>query len=298
MNIASPPIPRMGLWTYALDVVPRDQAVELARTVESLGYGIIWMPDIFSRDPLVSSAIWLSETTKLSFATGIVSIYGRAPGAMAAAWKTLSDAFPGRFVLGLGVSHAPLVEGIFRREYTRPLAEMRGYLDGMDTAPAAGITPPVPARRVLAALGPRMLDLAAEKADGAHPYLVTPEHTVFARERLGPDKILAPEQAVVVETDVEEARRIGRMYLATYLSLPNYVNNLRRLGFTDEDFAGGGSDRLVDGIVARGDVEAIAARVRAHHDAGADHVAVQVLTAEPGTVPLDQWRSLAPALRS
>ncbi len=216
---------------------------------------------------------------------------------MNAGWKTISEAFPGRFVLGLGVSHQPMVEGLRGQSYLSP-ADGDARVPRRDghrrsTSPPS---PPEPPRRVLAALGPKMLALAAERADGAHPYNVPPEHTAQAREILGPDKLLAPEQAVVLETDPAEARRIGRGHLAIYLDLPNYTNNLRRFGITDDDIADGGSDRLVDMVVAWGDADAIRARVQAHLDAGADHVAVQVLTAERGTLPLDEWRELAPAL--
>jgi probable F420-dependent oxidoreductase len=210
----------------------------------------------------------------------------------------LSEAFPGRFVLGLGVSHQPMVEGLRGQTYERPLAAMREYLERMDAAMYVAAEPAEPPRRVLAALGPKMLTLAAERTDGAHPYNVPPEHTAGAREILGPEKLLAPEQAVLLETDPTEARRIGRSHVAIYRDLPNYMNNLRRFGITDDDIADGGSDRLVDMLVAWGDVDAIRARVQAHLDAGADHVAVQVLTPERGTVPLDEWRELAPALLS
>ena len=168
---------------------------------------------------------------------------------------------------------------------------MAAYLDALDKT-----DPPVPAdARVLAALGPKMLRLAAERAAGAHPYLTTPDHTRQAREILGPEPLLAPEQRVVLETDPAAARELGRRHLAIYLQLPNYTNNLRRMGFTDDDFAGGGSDRLVDAIVAWGDVDALVARVRAHHDAGAAHVCIQVLTADPRALPLTEWRTLAVA---
>jgi probable F420-dependent oxidoreductase len=287
---------RVGIWTFALNLVPSTRADELAHHLEELGFGALWLPDALTRDPLVSATLLLSATTRLRVGTGIASIYGRDPATMAAGWRTVSEAFPSRFVLGLGVSHAPLVEGFFHREYDRPVATMRDYLERMDSAPFSAAPPAVPPRRVLAALGPRMLALAAEKTDGAHPYLVTPEHTAFARDQLGSDKLLAPEQAVVLETDPAEARRIGRAHLAIYLSLPNYVNNMRRWGFTDDDVAGGGSDRLVDGLVAWGDEAAIASRVRAHHDAGADHVALQVLPSDPREVPIEQWDTLAGSL--
>jgi probable F420-dependent oxidoreductase len=173
---------------------------------------------------------------------------------------------------------------------------MRDYLDGMDNALYLAAEPAEPPRRVLAALGPKMLALAAERTDGAHPYNVPPEHTARAREILGAGKLLAPEQAAVLETDPVEARRIGREHVAIYRDLPNYMNNLRRFGITDDDLADGGSDRLVDLIVAWGDADAIRGRVQAHLDAGADHVAVQVVTGERGTLPLTEWRELAPAL--
>jgi probable F420-dependent oxidoreductase len=208
----------------------------------------------------------------------------------------VSEAFPGRFVLGLGVSHQPMVEGLRGQTYARPLTAMREYLDRMDSSVFMAPEPPEPPLRVLAALGPRMLTLASERADGAHPYNVPPEHTARAREILGPDKLLAPEQAVVLETDPAEARRIGRGHAAIYRDLPNYMNNLRRFGITDDDLAGDGSDRLVDTMVAWGDANAIRARVQEHFDAGADHVAVQVLTADRAALPLDEWRELAPAL--
>jgi probable F420-dependent oxidoreductase len=287
---------RVGIWTFALDLQPMARARELAAEIQDLGYGAIWVPDAVGRDPLVHAALLLGGTTRIAVGTGIAQIYGRDPMTMNAGWKTVSEAFPGRFVLGLGVSHQPMVEGLRGQTYGPPLSAMREYLDRMDGALYIAAEPTEPPRRVLAALGPKMLALAAERTDGAHPYNVPPEHTARAREILGPGKLLAPEQAVVLETDPVEARRIGREHLAIYLDLPNYMNNLRRFGITDDDLADGGSDRLVDMIVAWGDVDAIRARVQAHHDAGADHVAVQVVTGERGALPLDEWRELAPAL--
>jgi probable F420-dependent oxidoreductase len=229
-------------------------------------------------------------------ATGIANIYGRDPVTAAAAHRTLAEAYPGRFLLGLGVSHVPLVEQIRGHTYGKPLASMRAYLDGMDKAPYISVTPPIKPARVLAALGPRMLQLAAERADGAHPYFVTPEHTTRARKILGNEGFLGVEQAVVLDTDPAKARAIARAHMARYLALPNYLSNLRRLGFTDEDFGNGGSDRLVDAIVARGDITAAIDRVRAHQSAGADHVCIQVLPAEPQALPMTEWRELAAAL--
>lgn len=287
---------RVGIWTFALDLQPASRARELAAEIEALGYGAIWIPDAIGRDPLVHASLLLGGTQRVVVGTGIAQIWGRDPLSMNAGWKTVSEAYPGRFVLGLGVSHQPMVEGLRGRTYEKPLSTMRAYLDGMDGAMYAGAEPAEPPRRVLAALGPNMLALAAERTDGAHPYNVPPEHTARAREILGPDKLLAPEQAVLLETDPAEARRIGRAHLAIYRDLPNYMNNLRRFGITDDDLAGDGSDRLVDMLVAWGDTDRIRARVQAHHDAGADHVAVQVLKPRRTEVPLDDWRELAPAL--
>jgi probable F420-dependent oxidoreductase len=287
---------RVGIWTFALDLQPAARARELAAEIEALGYGAVWVPDAVGRDPLVHAALLLSGTDRIVVGTGIAQIWGRDPMSMKGGWKTLSEAFPGRFVLGLGVSHQPIVEGLRGQSYSRPLTAMREYLDGMDGAMYIGAEPAEPPRRVLAALGPKMLALAAERADGAHPYNVPPEHTARAREILGPDKLLAPEQAVLLETDPAEARRIGRGHLAIYRDLPNYMNNLRRFGITDHDLAGDGSDRLVDMLVAWGDADTIRARVHAHLDAGADHVAVQVLKSQRSEVPVDEWRELAPAL--
>jgi probable F420-dependent oxidoreductase len=287
---------RVGIWTFALDLQPVARAREVAAELEELGYGAIWIPDAVGRDPLVHAALLLGGTNRIAVGTGIAQIYGRDPMTMIGGWKTISEAFPGRFVLGLGVSHQPMVEGLRGQIYLPPLTAMREYLERMDTAMYVAAEPTDPPRRVLAALGPKMLALAAERTDGAHPYNVPPEHTSRAREILGPAKLLAPEQAVLLETDPAEARRIGRGHLAIYLDLPNYMNNLRRFGITDDDIADGGSDRLVDMLVAWGDVDAVRARVQAHLDAGADHVAVQVLTPERGTLPLDEWRKLAPAL--
>jgi probable F420-dependent oxidoreductase len=289
---------RVGIWTFTLDLQPVARAREVAAELEELGYSAIWVPDAVGRDPIVHATLLLSATARIAVGTGIAQIYGRDAMTMTGGWKTVSDAFPGRFVLGLGVSHQPMVEGLRGQAYGPPITAMREYLDRMDTSIYVAAEPAEPPRRVLAALGPKMLALAAERADGAHPYNVPPEHTARAREILGPDKLLAPEQAVLLETDPVEARRIARTYIAIYLDLPNYMQNLRRFGITDDDIADGGTDRLVDLLVAWGDPDAIRARVQAHLDAGADHVAVQALTPDRGVVPLAEWRELAPALLS
>ena len=231
-------------------------------------------------------------------ATGIASVWARDAMTMAAGQLTLSEAFPGRFLLGLGVSHQPMVDFVRGHHYDKPLTKMRTYLDAMDNVFYVAPRPEEEPRRVLAALGPKMLELAAAKALGAHPYFVPVEHTAFAREVLGEGPMLCPEQAVVLTTDAEVGRAAARQHMATYLGLPNYTNNLRRLGWGDDDLADGGSDALVDAIVAWGDEDAIVARVQAHLDAGADHVCVQVLDRDAAALPMPQWRALAPALGS
>jgi probable F420-dependent oxidoreductase len=212
----------------------------------------------------------------------------------AKAHHVLTQAHPNRFLLGLGVSHARLVDRDAPGRYERPVERMRAYLDALDTAPT-----PVPVgERVLAALGPRMLELARDRSAGAHPYLVTAEHTRRAREALGGGPILAPEQAVVLETNPERARAIAREHLSRYLQAPNYTNNWLRLGYTPDDLESGGSDRLVDGLVVWGDQDTISERVEQHLRAGADHVCLQVLTADRTALPLGEWRALAALTQS
>lgn len=288
---------RVGVWTFALDQQPAARARELTAEFEALGYGAIWIPEAVGRDALVNAYLLLSGAERIAVATGIATIYARDALAMNAGWKTVSEAFPGRFVLGLGVSHQPMVEGMRGREYGPPLTAMREYLEQMDAAPYFASPPTVAPERVLAALGPKMLELARDQAQGAHPYNVPPEHTALAREILGPGPLLAPEQMVILETDPAVAREIARKTLAIYLpGLPNYANNLRRLGYTEDDLAAPLSDRIIDAIVAWGDVEAIRTRVQAHHDAGADHVCVQVLPGTDIDHLMRDYRELAAAL--
>jgi probable F420-dependent oxidoreductase len=274
---------RVGVWNWlpADDLAPVGEA---AAEMERLGFGALWYPESPASFDIARAL--LEVTSRMVVATGIVSVWKHPPAESAAAHAELTAAHPGRFLLGLGVSHAFLADG----QYRRPLTKMRQYLDDLDAA-----EPPVPApERVLAALGPRMLELARDRAGGAHPYLVTPEHTRRARAALGPDRLLAVEQAVVLETDPERARALARQHLTVYLQAPNYTNNWLRLGFTDDDLAGGGSDRLVDALVAWGDAGAIRDRVERHHEAGADHVCLQVVTGE-FRPPLEELRTLAPA---
>jgi probable F420-dependent oxidoreductase len=296
MNSSSMELGPIGIWTAQLDYQPAAKAKEAAPELEQLGFGAIWFPESVGREALTNAALLLGATSRIVIATGIANIYARDAVTMAAAQKTLAEAYPGRFLLGLGVSHIPLVEQIRGHKYDKPVASMRAYLDGMDRAPYRAVPPSVSPIRVLAALGPQMLRLAAERAQGAHPYFVPPEHTARAREILGSDRLLAVEQAVVLETDSAKAREIARAHTSRYLALPNYVNNLRRLGFSEEDLAGSGSDRLVDAIVVWGDMKAITDRVRAHQSAGANHVCLQVLPPDPQALPMPQWRELASAL--
>lgn len=288
-------IGRVGIWAF-LDMLPARDAQAAAREIEDLGFGALWIPEALGREAFTHAAILLGGTTRLVIATGIANVWARDAMAMAAAQATLAEAHPDRFLLGMGVSHQPLVGGMRGHDYRKPLSYMRAYLDAMDKAVFLAAPPASPPRRVLAALHPKMLDLARERAWGSHPYFVTPDHTARARAALGSDRLLAPEQAVLLETDPEKARPIARQHMAIYLGLPNYRRNLLTLGFQDADFDQGGSDRLVDAIVAWGDVETIRARIRAHHDAGADHVCLQALTADVRDVPHAQWRALAKAL--
>jgi probable F420-dependent oxidoreductase len=289
---------RVGIWTGVLDAVPSAEAKRLAGQLEQLGFPTLWIPETLGRDPFVTAALLLSATSSLHVATGIANIYARDAVTMANTQRTLEEAFPGRFLLGLGVSHQHLVDRIRHHDYDKPYSAMVRYLDEMDDAMFLAVGPVERPATVLAALGPKMLRLAADKADGAHPYFVPVEHTALAREILGPEPILAPEQMVVLDTDRTRAFETARKGMAIYLRAPNYVNNLKRLGFSDDDVSDGGSDRLVDAIVSCGDVDAAHQRVQAHFDAGASHVCVQVLGDNPTAVPEAAWRDLAPALLS
>jgi len=286
---------RLGIWTFALDAQPASVAQEMAAELETLGYGAIWIPEAVGRDPMVNAFLLLSGTERITVATGIASIYARGAMTMTSGWKALSEAFPGRFLLGLGVSHQPAVEGMRNQTYGPPLSTMRAYLDAMDAALYLAAQPTMEPQRCLAALGPKMLELAAARTRGAHPYYVPPEHTAFARGVLGSGPLLAPEQKVILETDAATAREIARANITGYLGLPNYANNLRRLGFTEEDITQC-SDRLVDAIVVWGDVETVRTRVQAHIDAGADHVCLQVLPYTDGAQVRRDWQELATLL--
>jgi probable F420-dependent oxidoreductase len=285
---------RVGLWSGALADVPLDRLGEVAREIEELGYGTLWWGEApGARETMVQALLLLQETERMTIATGIANLYLRDASAARAAAATIAALHPGRFVLGIGVSHAPLVEGMMGKDYGKPLKTMRAYLDAMEASPlrapeGAEPGPPV----LLAALGPKMLQLARDRTQGAHPYLVTPEHTRIAREAVGPDKLVAVEQGVVLTTDREVGLSRARAHLEMYKVLPNYRNNWLRLGFSEEETSGDLSDRLVEALVAWGDEEAIAARVAEHHAAGADHVCIQVLGDGRRDMELDDIRRL------
>lgn len=285
-----------GLWTFALDRQPWSRAKEAAAEIEAMGWSAIWVPEATNRNGLVNATLLLDATTGITVATGIAPIHNRDAMASANAQRTLDEAFPNRFLFGLGVSHQWLVEDVRGGHYGKPLESMRAYLEAMDAAPFTAFAPTAPPRRVLAALGPKMLALAAEMTQGAHPYLTRPEHTASAREILGADKILAPDQKVILETDPAVARPIARKHLQGYLIQPNYRRSFLRQGFTEDDLDAGGSDRLIDAIVAWGTVEDVTRRVGLHLEAGATHVAVQLLSPEMDHLPMAEYRLLASAL--
>ena len=287
---------RVGVWSFALQRLTAADAGVAMRDYERLGYPAVWMPEsVGSKDVFAHAALLLGVSERAIVAPGIASIYARDPMAMASGAKALAEAYPGRFVLGIGVSHAPSV-ATRGGSYGKPVETMTAYLDGMAAASYAGPEPDEPVPLVLAALGPRMLELAAARADGAHPYFVPVEHTPFARAHLGPEPCLAVEQTAVLSTDPAEARRIGRGFARHYLALPNYANNLRRIGWSDDDIANDGSDRLIDAVIAWGDVDAIVARVKAHLDAGADHVCVQLRAESSADPALVAYAELAGGL--
>jgi probable F420-dependent oxidoreductase len=287
---------RVGIWTAQLDLQPAAAARQAAAELDELGFGALWIPEAVGREPISHAAVLLDATERLVVATGVAVIFSRVPSVAVAAQRLLADDSGGRFLLGLGISHAAMIEGMLGQVWDKPVIRMREYLDAMDDAFTVSPSPADDPPRVLAALGSRMLELAATRAWGALTYFVPVEHTAEARGHLGGGPMLLVEQAVVLESDADVARAIARKHMSIYLTLPNYVNNLRRLGWDDDDLAGGGSDGLVDALVAWGDVDAVCARVAAHHDAGADHVCIQVLGPDATALPLAEWRALAAAL--
>jgi probable F420-dependent oxidoreductase len=289
-------IGKYGIWYGGIDALSSAESQRAAQVVEKLGFGALWVAEAVGRDPFVSSAMLLNATSTLRLATGIANVYARDAMTMVAGQKTLAEAFPDRFLLGMGVSHGHLVAGIRKIDWSKPYSYMSDYLDKMDKSLFMARSAEHEPGRVLAALGPKMLQLSAEKANGSHPYFTTPEHTAEARRIMGADALLAPEQMVVLNTDPTAARVTARKGMKIYLGLPNYANNLKRFGFEDSDFVDGGSDRLVDAITAWGTPAQIADRVQQHIDAGADHVCIQVLR-DDSAMPETEWAQLAAELK-
>ncbi|MTD45172.1 TIGR03620 family F420-dependent LLM class oxidoreductase [Conexibacter sp. W3-3-2] len=283
-----------GVWTFT-DALGAREAADVARRIEALGYSALWHPETVGREPFSHLAHLAGATDTLLLATGIANLYNRHPGAMKQAAMTLAEQSDGRFLNGIGVSHRPLVEGLRGLSYDKPLTAMRTYLDAMDASPYAGPQPAEPAPVVLAALGPKMLALAAERAAGAHPYFTTPEHTRRAREILGPDKLLCVEQKVILSTDEAAARAAAHQQTERYGALPNYRNNWKRLGYTEEQIAAN-DPAFVDDLIVWGDVGTIRARIDEHYAAGATHVCIQPISLEGRPTPdLDVLEALAPA---
>lgn len=285
---------KLGVWAF-IDNMTAREAAEFARQLEQWGYGALWIPEAVGRDPFSFISFLSAHTSKLVFATGIANIYARDPMSMNAIHRTVSELAPGRFVLGLGVSHAPLVQDIRGHEYGKPVTTMKNYLSAMAGSLYMAAEAEKPAQIVLGALRQNMLKLSADQVRGAHPYFVPPEHTAWARQILGPDAWLCPEQMLVLEPDADRARQIARAHMATYTGLDNYRNNLKQFGFEDADFENSGSDKLVDAIVGWGDKQALVDRIRAHWDAGANHVCIQALQDETERGPdLALLEQLAP----
>lgn len=276
-------IGRLGVWAMVNVMTAADSAA-FARRVEKWRYGALWVPEVTARDPFVTSSWLLANTTTLNLATGIASIYSRDSFAAINSQYALAEQSGGRFLLGLGVSHGPFVEGVLGHKFEKPAPQMKRYLETMARMKYMGPQPIEKPKTVVGALGPKMLAIAATLADGAHPYNITPNHTAEARRILGPGKLLCPEQMVLLEKDSSTARAIGREALALSLTLPNYRSNYLRMGFGAQDMDHGGSDRLIDAIVAWGDEKAIRGRIQQHWDAGADHVCIQPLRRESVTL--------------
>jgi probable F420-dependent oxidoreductase len=287
---------RVGAWTFDLERLSAAAAREYVRELEGLGVAALWIPEsLGSKEIFAHAGLLLAASQRLAIASGIANMWARDATAMANGHRTLSEAYPGRFLLGIGVSHAPVVK-MRGASYDRPVESMTRYLEAMDKAPFTGAAPPEPPGRLLAALGPRMLRLAGELTLGAHPYFVPVEHTTLARKELGAGPLLAVEQAAVLTTDATVARATARKHMKRYLALDNYANNLKRIGWSEAELAGDGSDALVDAIVAWGDARAIRARVEKHLENGADHVCIQALRVDLAAHPLAEWRALAPDL--
>lgn len=287
---------RVGVWSFSLQARTASEERSSVARLADLGYRATWFPEsLGSKEAFAHAAILLEGDPRMVIATGIANIYARDAMAMANGGRALAEAYPGRFVLGLGVSHKPSV-AVRGGSYGGPIEQMTAYLDAMDEAAYSGPRPAEPLPIVLAALGPRMLELAAARTAGAHPYFVPVEHTRIARAVMGEGAFLAVEQTAILDTDEERSADIARAFAANYLQLPNYANNLRRLGFGEDDVSGSGSNRLRDAVIVRGGPDKIVARVREHLDAGADHVAVQLRTAHLRDPFVELYAGLAEAL--
>lgn len=285
---------KLGVWCFTDGLTPA-QLTELAQHTERLGYSALWYVEALSYESFSLGSFLLNQTESLIVAPGIANIYARDATAMRQGQHSLARFSGGRFLLGIGVSHTPLVEGARGHKYGRPIATMSAYLDAMEKAVAIAPALEEPAPMVLAALGPKMTELAAARTSGALPYNVTPEHTAGARDTLGPDKWLCVEQKVLLVNDPGKAREVARQTMAFYMPLPNYRNNWLRLGFTEADMADGGSDRFLDAMVAWGDESAIQRRIQEHFDAGASHVCIQPLHPDGQPLPdLNALTALAP----
>ena len=287
----------LAAWSWSLHYQPAATAREFVGELEQIGFPMVWIPEVVgSKEILAHCATLLAGASRIRVGTGIANIYARDPMAMANGAKALAEAWPGRFILGLGVSSE---RSVTQRGsvYGPPLTTMRAYLDAMAAAPYAGPEPEPPVPLVLAAIGPRMLELAAERADGVHPFFAPVDHTAWARQIVGPEPCLAVAVPVVIATDREEGRRVARGFAGHYLTLPHHRANLARFGFGEADLSGHGSDRLIDAVVAIGPPEAIVERVAAQHAAGADQVALMLRSAEASDPGLGAWRDLAAGLR-
>jgi probable F420-dependent oxidoreductase len=282
---------RVGVWTRELRTGDEGARREAAAQLEELGYGALWFPGGHGDDSMDCARIVLDATSRVTVATGITNIWTEPADGVAAKHAEFAKRYDHRFLLGVGISHRAPMDRIKEGMYDKPFSAMVAYLDELDAAPE----PPPQDERVIAALGPRMLRLSRDRAAGTHPYLSTPDHTRDAREAVGPGKIVAPEQGIVLETDPARARELARGFVERYLTLPNYFRQWLRYGYTEDDLRDGGSDRLVDGLIAWGDEGMIAARVQEHIDAGADHVCVQFIHDADG-LPTEQWRRMAEVL--
>jgi probable F420-dependent oxidoreductase len=278
-------IGKIGVWFF-LDAMTAADSVEFVRKAEKLGYGAMWIPEAVGREPFAHSAYLASHTERIVFATGIANIWARDPITMSAASKTVAELSGGRFLLGIGVSHKPLVTNLRGHSYDRPYSYMKDYLPKMKGALYRAPKPPEEVPVVIAALHPKMLALAAAETNGTHTYFVPPEHTAKARAAIGPKPWICAAQAVILESDAAKARAMARTYMKTYVPrLPNYTNNLKALGWKDADFADGCSDALVDAIVAWGSEDKIRDRIEAHLAAGATHVCILPLRVDNESLP-------------